>query len=155
MKKRIFEVCILLGSNIDSEKNIKEAIKLLNEKLQISKISSVWESKAVGSNGPNYLNVALLTNTTLNEKELKVSVLRKIETKLGRIRGENKFADREIDLDIIFFNQQLRDNSLFENEHILIPVSQILPNYKDENLKTLEQLASRKKSSIVLRDGIL
>ena len=155
MKKRVFEVCILLGSNIDSEKNIKEAIKLLKEKIQINKISSVWESKAVGSNGPNYLNVALLANTTLSEEELKFSVLRKIETKLGRVRGENKFADREMDLDIIFFDHQLRDNSLFENEHILIPVSQIIPNYKDENLKTLEQLALRKKSSIVLRDGVL
>ena len=86
MKKHVFEVCILLGSNIDSEKNIKLAIKLIGEKLQINKISSVWESKAVGSNGPNYLNVALLANTTLSEEDLKNSVLRKIETKLGRVR---------------------------------------------------------------------
>jgi 2-amino-4-hydroxy-6-hydroxymethyldihydropteridine diphosphokinase len=155
MKKHVFEVCILLGSNIDSEKNIKLAIKLIGEKLQINKISSVWESKAVGSNGPNYLNVALLANTTLNEEDLKNSVLRKIETKLGRVRGENKFADREIDLDIIFFNHKLLDNSLFKNEHILIPVSQILPAYKDEDSNTLKQLALRKKSSIVLRNGIL
>lgn len=155
MRKSSFEVCILLGSNIDSEKNIKQAVKLLNEKLQINKISSVWESKAVGSNGPNYLNVALLAKTTLSEEDLKLSVLRKIETKLGRVRSENKFADREIDLDIIFFDGELLDNSLFENEHILIPVSQILPTYKDEDSKTLEQLALTKKSSIVLRDGIL
>ena len=60
MKQALHHVSLLLGSNIQPEKNIPLAVSLLQKQLTILQTSSVWESKAVGSDGANILNAALL-----------------------------------------------------------------------------------------------
>ena len=43
---------ILLGSNVQPEINLPKAIARLGQRLLITRISSVWETEAVGSQGP-------------------------------------------------------------------------------------------------------
>lgn len=119
-------VCLLLGSNIRAEENLVQAVELLCTHLVVLKTSSVWESAAVGSDGPNFLNAALLAITPLGPATLKELVLRPLEGQLGRVRTCDKNAPRTIDIDLMVFDQQVQDPDLRKFAHIAVPVSQIM-----------------------------
>lgn len=135
--------CLLLGSNIKPEENLPKTVNLLRKYLTVLQTSSVWESQAVGSDGANFLNAAVLAKTTLAADSLREQVLRPLETQLGRIRTEDKNAPRTIDIDIILFDQQLIDSSLWQYAHCSVPVSEILPEYRSETGEYLKDVASR------------
>jgi 2-amino-4-hydroxy-6-hydroxymethyldihydropteridine pyrophosphokinase len=102
----VHRVYLSLGSNIQPEENLPKAINLLSERGKILKLSSAWESRAVGSNGPNFLNACVLFSTQLLYAELKAQVAHPIEAQLGRKRTEDKYAPRTIDIDIILFDNE-------------------------------------------------
>ena len=120
-----------LGSNIQPEINLVRAIQLLGEHGRIDKVSSAWESKSVGASGPNYLNSCVLFATALEQATLKRDVLLPIEIELGRIRSENKFAPRTIDIDIVLFDDKLVDNKYWEQAFVVIPLAEIYPEYQN------------------------
>jgi 2-amino-4-hydroxy-6-hydroxymethyldihydropteridine diphosphokinase len=127
MKRPGHQVCLLLGSNIRPEYNLPLAVALLRQDLTILRVSSVWESTPDGGNGPNYLNAAVLAISHRSALMLKKRILRPLETHLGRIRSLDKNSPRPIDLDIIFFDQQLLDPLLWDHAYRAVPVSEILP----------------------------
>ena len=124
--------CLMLGSNIRPEENLQQALSLLREQVSIQKISSVWKTLAVGSPGPDFLNAAILVQTDLDADELKDSVLRPLETKLGRVRVEDKNAPRTIDLDIIIFDDILLEDDLWHQAYLAVPISELLPDYPSQ-----------------------
>lgn len=134
-------LCLLLGSNIDAPANLKRAVHLLQERLQIVAASDVWRSEAVGSNGPAYLNAALLVTAAVDPSQLKDKVLRPIEAQLGRVRSADKFADRTIDIDVIVVDSMIIDPQLWQWAHLAVPVSQLLPNLKAKDGSSLAMRA--------------
>jgi len=65
-----------LGSNINPESNIKEAINLLSTMTKLVAVSSVWETQPVGLvNQPLFLNAAIIVKSELNARQLKQRVL--------------------------------------------------------------------------------
>ena len=70
-----------------------------------------WETQAVGSPGPNFLNTAVKITTGLEMSALKLSVLRSVEQELGRVRTSDKNAPRTIDLDIIVFDDEICESN--------------------------------------------
>ena len=151
MKVSEHQVCLLLGSNIQPERNIPLAIDQLQNYLTITRISSVWETAAVGSLGQNFLNSALLAQTSLNQNKLKLHILTPLEAKMGRQRSANKNAARPIDLDIIFFDRLLLDPMLWHFAHRAVPVSEILPDICSEAGETLQEVAAKFISSGSIR----
>ena len=151
------QVCLLLGSNIQPEKNLRLGIDLLRKEVQIVQVSSVWETPSVGFAGPDFLNLALLISTPLDAGELKEKVLRPIEAQQGRVRGADKNAPRTIDLDIILFDGQLLDPSLWHFAHLAVPVAEIMPDYRSDQGEILSQVASRlaETTPIRLKPGVL
>jgi 2-amino-4-hydroxy-6-hydroxymethyldihydropteridine diphosphokinase len=147
----VHQACLLLGSNIQPGKNIALAIKLLRQSVTVMRSSSVWETQAVGSVGPDFLNLALLITTALEAGELKEKVLRPLETQLGRVRSADKNAPRPIDLDIIIFDDQLLDPNLWIYAHRAVPVAEILPDYRSAHGDTLQEIASELAKSTPLR----
>lgn len=135
------QACLLLGSNIEPLKNIPKAVALLAKELVVLRTSSVWQSKAVGSDGPDFLNTALLVETTLGVNELKGRVARKVEEDLKRVRTEDKNAPRTIDIDIIFYDGKQVDDELDRYEHILLPVSEVMNQVERPSEVTLEKVA--------------
>lgn len=134
---------ILLGSNIDADKNIKLAKNSLGKTCKILQESKVYLTKPVGSEGPDFLNQAVLIQADLNKNDLKKHVLRKIEKDLGRVRTKDKYAARTIDLDIILFDGQVIDLAIWKYCFIAIPVSDLLPDLKQANSnRTLGEIAS-------------
>jgi 2-amino-4-hydroxy-6-hydroxymethyldihydropteridine diphosphokinase len=139
---------LLLGSNIDPAANIKKALELLNCSLQIAKISSIWITDAVGSNGPAFLNVAVEVKTGLTSEILKKKIITPIETELERIRTTDKYAPRTIDIDIIIFDGKVLDANLWKKLFVALPVSEIFPNlYNGSTGETLIECAEKLKSS--------
>ena len=120
-----------LGSNIQPETNLVKAIKLLQNYGRLEKISSAWESKSVGAEGPNYLNACLLLVTSQEKTELKEQALLPIEKNLGRKRSADKFAPRPIDIDIVIFEDKPCDNKYWEQAFVVVPLAEIYPDYQN------------------------
>jgi len=148
----MYKATILLGSNINPEKNINKAIHRLMQEGKWLKSSQIWETEAIGSDGPDFLNTAIVIETPLFENELKYKVLRKIEKELGRVRVENENAPRTIDLDIIIFDDQVIDQDLWTRSFIASPISDLYPDLQHPiNKKTLLQVARDLQSSSFTR----
>ena len=117
-----------LGSNINPIENLRKAVALLRMVGQVTQISGIWETEAVGSKGPNFLNIGLVYKTPHNQADLKDLVLHRIEHQLGRVRSADKNAPRPIDLDIIIFDGQVIDMELWSHLHIARPFADIIPD---------------------------
>jgi 2-amino-4-hydroxy-6-hydroxymethyldihydropteridine diphosphokinase len=133
-------VYLILGSNIEPEKNTLQAIRLLSRKCNLVKVSSTWETIAVGSDGPNFLNTALLIESPLCAEEFKSTIIGSLEKQLGRIRTADKNAPRTIDLDIIIYDQTLLEPALWKKAFIAIPMAELVPEYPHpEGKETLKE----------------
>ena len=151
------QVCLLLGSNIQPEHNLPRAIDFLQNQLTILRISSVWETPPVGSAGPNFLNAALLVQTPLNQKKLKLQIITPLEAEMGRVRSADKNAPRPIDLDIILFDGQILDPTLWLFAHRAVPMADIQPDILSEAGETLKEVAEKfiAEGSIRLRPEVV
>ena len=143
MRAGLHQACVLLGSNILPEENLGRAWQRLQERVDIVRSSSVWESAAVGSDEPDYLNMAVLIFTPLDAAGLKTQVLRPLEAELGRVRSADKNAPRPIDLDIIVFDGQPVDELLGKYSYRAVPVAELLPDLSVNQGETLAQRAGR------------
>lgn len=120
-----------LGSNIQPEVHLVRAIQRLQDYSKIERLSSAWESKSVGAEGPNYLNACASMQTLLNQTGLKQQILLPLELELGRRRSENKFAPRTIDIDIVLFDDRSCDNKFWEQAFVVVPLAEIYPTYQN------------------------
>jgi 2-amino-4-hydroxy-6-hydroxymethyldihydropteridine diphosphokinase len=139
-------VCLSIGSNILPQENVPHAVDLLRRAAQVMAISNCYETKAVGFDGPNFINLALVLITPLRADAVKNQMITPIENRLERVRSENKNAPRTIDLDIILFNGEVVDAHLWERVHLALPVSELFPDLRhpDSGL-TLREIAERLK----------
>jgi 2-amino-4-hydroxy-6-hydroxymethyldihydropteridine diphosphokinase len=141
---------LLLGGNIgDREKNFETAKDLLGKNGgSITRQSSLYETEAWGKNDqPAFLNQAVEIETELDAKELMEQIF-KIEKSMGRERKE-KYGPRLIDIDILLFNQEQRDDVFLTIPHpqmqnrrfVLVPLVEIAPRLLHPILKkTIGQL---------------
>jgi 2-amino-4-hydroxy-6-hydroxymethyldihydropteridine diphosphokinase len=121
-------VYVLLGSNIEPEAHFLQAFDKLCGCCNLEAVSTVWETQAVGSHGPNFLNAAALIRTHLSAVDLKYQVLRPLENEMGRIRLPDKNAPRTIDLDILVYDLQIQDNGIWYQAHLAVPLAELLPD---------------------------
>jgi 2-amino-4-hydroxy-6-hydroxymethyldihydropteridine diphosphokinase len=142
-----------LGSNIEPEKNLKAAVKLLSRFGRVLGVSTVWETEPIGKTDQSpYLNAALLLETTLSAEVLRFEAIAHTEAELGRIRMEDKFAPRTIDIDIMLFNRDILDighrhvpdPEIVERPFVAVTLAELDPGYvHPENGRTLEQIAAQ------------
>ncbi|HSJ56525.1 MAG TPA: 2-amino-4-hydroxy-6-hydroxymethyldihydropteridine diphosphokinase [Anaerolineae bacterium] len=136
-------VLIAMGSNIDPERNLREAVRRLAERCDVLATSPVYETAPVGkTDQPNFLNAAVLIETGLDAGALKEQVLRAIEQELGRVRTEDKNAPRTIDLDIVLYRGQVVDPDVRRYAHVAVPLADLAPEVRDpETGQTLATIA--------------
>ena len=93
-----------LGSNLSEPiEQVKSAIKKIEKiaQSQVSTVSSLYLSKPMGPQDQgDYINAVLAIETSLAAIEL-LNALQSIENKAGRVRKENRWGARILDLDII------------------------------------------------------
>lgn len=121
------QVCLLLGSNIAPEVHLPQAVALLAERFAVQRVSRAWETPAVGSDGPNFINAAVLVDTPLDPLAIKNQVLRPLEARLGRVRSADKNAPRTIDIDVVVWDGRPLDADLNRYAHIAIPMAELIP----------------------------
>lgn len=151
-----------IGANLGNrEKSIREAVKLLNnvEELTISKISSLYETEPVGvTEQPWFLNLALIGKTSLG-LNVAIQLCKSIEYLLGRQTRE-KWTEREIDIDIVFFGDTIIDSEKLSVPHprmqerlfVLIPADEIASDFVHPVLnKTIRQLLNNCPDKSVVR----
>jgi len=101
--------------------NLQRAVDSVFEKIgSIVKISSVYETPAMGFEGDPFLNCAVWIQTDFKpSKILKVAL--EIEKSLGRERNTSKtYTSRPIDIDIIFI-----DDLVIKTEKLTVPHSEM------------------------------
>jgi 2-amino-4-hydroxy-6-hydroxymethyldihydropteridine diphosphokinase len=137
-------VCLLLGSNIEPERNLPRAVSELSRRFRVLGVSQVWKTPPVGSSGPDFLNAAVLVETTLEPEAIKQNITRPLEQRLGRIRTADKHAPRTIDIDVVVWGEQTIDPLLWEFAYAAVPVAELLPGLRSiSGEERLEELASR------------
>ena len=122
------EVVIGLGSNIDPEANLEQAVLELKSRFKVSKRSQWTRTKPIGiQDQPDFYNGALLMETELEQQSLKKE-LKQIEDILGRDRSLPKFGPRTIDLDILIWNKKVVDEDYYERDFLRKGVEEIIPD---------------------------
>lgn len=127
---------ILLGSNMGNRKQfLRKAIKQVADLCgKVVKESSIYQTAAWGNTKQAaFLNQVIIVQTTLAPDELMKTLLH-IETGLGRIRTE-KYGPRTIDLDLLFFDEQVYHSSVVTLPHpalqdrkfVLVPLAELSP----------------------------
>jgi 2-amino-4-hydroxy-6-hydroxymethyldihydropteridine diphosphokinase len=111
--------CIIgIGSNIKPEQNIQEMLELLANDVEIVQVSQLVQTKPIGiENQPDYLNGAVLIHTELGLEDLS-SYLKDLENRMGRNRGPVKFGPRNIDLDILIWNNSVVDPDYYTRDFL-------------------------------------
>ncbi|MCB1247582.1 MAG: GTP cyclohydrolase I FolE, partial [Acidimicrobiia bacterium] len=130
---------ILAGSNVDRDRCLPEAVRLLRRRtdLVVEAVSECFDTVAVGADdAPDFYNAAVLVDTSLEPESLR-DVLRGIEDELGRLRTDDPNAPRTIDLDIIFYGDLVKDfdgwsipdPEIEMHPHIAVPVADVAPDW--------------------------
>lgn len=128
---------IALGSNIDPEANLPLASARLSELGKPIAVSTVYQNPAIADEPqPDYLNAAVLIETALDPLAIR-DKLREIEADLGRIRTEDKFAPRTIDLDLCILGDRVLDHELLtipdpdlmKRAHLAVTLAELRPDF--------------------------
>lgn len=152
----IHYVYLNLGSNIEPEKNIPQAVKLLREVAKVESVSSVWETKSVGYDGANFLNVCVLITTHFQSDELKNQILRPVENQVGRVRNENRYAPRTIDIDIVLFDETPHNFDTWNHAFVIVPLAELIPNFTHPvEKKMLNEVAEQNQVWIMKREDVV
>jgi 2-amino-4-hydroxy-6-hydroxymethyldihydropteridine diphosphokinase len=129
-----------LGSNLEGRMDFLRAglEKLAEGGLQVSRVSSVYETPPIGHlEQPPFLNLALSGETTLDPRGL-LSLLQRVEEECGRERSFPN-APRTLDCDLVFYGDRIVRNAGLHVPHgrwkersfVVYPLEEIAPDFRD------------------------
>ncbi len=121
------QAVIGIGSNIQPKPNIDKAISKIAQSHRIlSKSRFVETEPLAGRDQPNYMNGAILIQTSMGREELK-AWLRELEGDLGRTRSTDRYNSRTIDLDIVVWGGEIMDEDVYEREFLRTAILEVCP----------------------------
>ncbi len=137
-------VYLLLGSNMgDSEQMVSVATNMIEKKIgKLTTSSSIYRTAAWGKEDqPDFLNQIIIVSSSLCSSTVLKEILI-IEKEIGRVRT-TKNAARVIDIDILFFNDEIIHNENLTVPHkqiqnrkfVLVPLAEISPDFIHPILK--------------------
>ncbi len=101
-------IWLSLGSNLQRKESFRGAIKDLRRDFGELALSPVYEGEAIGTDGPAFYNMVVGVDSELPVEQVHLK-LRGIEHAHGRRRGEDKFAPRTLDIDILTYGDHVID----------------------------------------------
>ncbi len=137
MENKVF---LALGSNKGNrEEYLKGALKKISElkETTIKKVSSLYETKPYGNTNQNDFYNLVIEITTGHDIKSLLSELKRIEKETGRIKFNKKWQPREIDIDIIFYNDtiysdpeiEIPHKDLLNRDFVLVPMMELDPDF--------------------------
>lgn len=147
---------ISIGSNISPESYLPRAVRGLASLGRVAAVSTVYQSRSLGSRPqPDFLNAVARLETDWAPLALRQR-LRDIETDLDRLRSEDAYAPRTIDLDLTLYGSALLDTpeltlpspEIMTRSFVAVPLADLAPDFPHpitgESLSRIaERLASR------------
>lgn len=137
---------VSIGSNIEREHHIRGALQALHDRFGPLLLSSIRETAAVGFSGDPFHNLVAGFFTEEPPRQVLMS-LADIEQAHGRVRNNERFGGRTLDLDLLLHGD-LRDTSLKiprveigDYAFVLEPLAEIAPTLRHpESGRTFLQL---------------
>ena len=134
-------VLLSLGSNILQQRYITAGLDALAGEFGPMRISSVYESAAVGFDGDNFYNLVVGIETELSVGDLS-RYLKTLEDNNGRRRDCPRFSARTLDIDILTYDNAVGDvegvvlprQEILENAFVLWPLAELVPEEKHPSL---------------------
>jgi 2-amino-4-hydroxy-6-hydroxymethyldihydropteridine diphosphokinase len=130
---------IAVGSNLaDPVSQANLAIETLKNLPRTTFVaaSQLYSSTPMGpQNQPDYINAVVAIKTELTPIEL-LDCTQKIEQEQGRVRKDERWGPRTLDLDIVLYGNEVIDSErltvphygMKEREFVLYPLSEIAPS---------------------------
>ncbi|MCW8345191.1 2-amino-4-hydroxy-6-hydroxymethyldihydropteridine diphosphokinase [Vibrio sp. ZSDZ65] len=130
---------IAIGSNLsDPVAQALDAMDALKSlpKSSVIQCSSLYSSTPMGpANQPDYINAVVKIQTELTPLEL-LDCTQAIELEQGRVRKDERWGPRTLDLDLILYGNEVIDSErltvphygMKEREFVLYPLAEITPN---------------------------
>jgi len=130
-------VYLSLGSNLEPTRYLNAALVELRERFGTLAVSPAYRSKSVGFDGADFINLAVGLDTDLAPEALN-DWLHALEDRHGRRRDVPRFSDRTLDLDIVLYDDLVRqgeghlDIPRKELRHafVLKPIADIAPELR-------------------------
>ena len=150
-----------LGSNLGNRQaNLDQALKLLGQRMQIGKISSIYDTEPLdNTNQPRFLNLACEVQTRLTPEGL-LALIKGIEQKMGRYSRTGE--PRVIDIDILLYGDVVMKTpalaiphpKMAERSFVLVPLSEIAPDavHPVQGPKLAVEADENGESALDLRD---
>lgn len=150
----MFTTYIGIGSNLSNPiKQVQQAILALKalEKTRLVVASSIYASKPMGpQDQPDYINAVAQLQTTLSPLNL-LTALQKIENKAGRVRKDERWGARILDLDILIYADKIIHNErltvphygIKDREFVLLPLVEIAPKLQLPTGEFINELAEK------------
>jgi len=121
-----------LGSNIERERYLNAGLDALEALFGELLLSPVYDSEAIGFEGHPFLNLVVSIETQMSVGEL-ARLLRHIETEHGRPENAPRFSPRQLDIDILTYDDltgvvegvELPRGEILENAFVLRPLADL------------------------------
>jgi 2-amino-4-hydroxy-6-hydroxymethyldihydropteridine diphosphokinase len=138
-------IYLLLGTNIgDLKENLLQAMRAIEANgIKILKKSKIYKTEPWGvEDQPDFLNLALEVESGLSAIEL-MRKLKLIESQMGRKKTEKRWQPRLIDIDILFWGDEIVAHAELEIPHreffnrpfAMKILSEIAPDFKPPGAK--------------------
>jgi 2-amino-4-hydroxy-6-hydroxymethyldihydropteridine diphosphokinase len=128
-------VYLSLGSNLGNrQENLDQALKLLSQRMQVGKVSSIYDTEPIGNtNQPRFLNLVCEVRTRLAPEGL-LTMVKGLELKMGRHSRTGE--PRTIDVDILLYGDtvlktkelEIPHPKMAERQFVLVPLAEIAPD---------------------------
>lgn len=123
-----------VGSNIERERYIVAGLDALQGLFGELELSSVYDSAAIGFQGQSFLNMVVGVETELGVGQL-ARTLRHIEHEHGRPSNATRYSARQLDIDILTYDEQVGEvesvelprSEILENAFVLCPLAELAP----------------------------
>ncbi|MEM7503353.1 MAG: 2-amino-4-hydroxy-6-hydroxymethyldihydropteridine diphosphokinase [Pseudomonadota bacterium] len=127
-------VYLSLGSNLEPERHLRLGVQELMRRYPNVVLSPVYRNAAVGFDGADFLNLAVRCEVAGTLEQL-LADLETIHSLAGRTRGEQRFADRTLDIDVLMYGEMIDDTpielprpDLLKYSFVLKPMCDIAPD---------------------------
>ena len=159
----MYKVFLGIGGNIGNKQlNFIKVAHLIKDRLgEIIKTSSIYETPPWGFvSEDHFWNKVLLIETKLEPEKL-LEEIHAIESEFGRNRDFGKYVSREMDIDILYFNDIYAETEnliiphprLQNRKFVLVPLTEIAPDFKHPlfRLTNLQLLENCKDESMIIK----
>jgi len=141
-------VLLSLGSNLRPQHYLHLAVEVLRERFGQLRVSPAYRTPAVGFDGPDFLNNAVMLDTAMPLAELD-RWLHQVEDAHGRDRSGPRFSDRTLDIDVVYYGDLVVEGPghlriprpELKHAFVLKPLADIAPEFVDPvQQRTLAQM---------------